>query len=100
MEGLRLPSRNVNGFLLRSRCRRLLRCLEVDRYLNIVANENSALVESLVPADPVVLAVQPAPHHEGEARISISVLGRAAELNRQLDRFRDTVQREVANNLI
>src|SRR5947209_8432455 len=55
-------------FLFRPRHWRLPRCLEIDRNLDVVSNEKSALVESRVPADAIVLAIQRRSHHEGDAR--------------------------------
>src|SRR4051794_30140989 len=43
----------LRKFLFRPRRWRLPRCLEIDRYLDVVSNEKSALIESLVPADAV-----------------------------------------------
>jgi hypothetical protein len=63
----------LREFLFRPRHWRLPRCLEIDRNLDVVSNEKSALIESLVPADAIVLAIQRRSHHEGDARTSVSV---------------------------
>jgi len=90
----------LREFLFRPRHWRLPRCLEIDRYLDVVSNEKSALIESLVPADAIIFAIQRRSHHEGDARTPVSVWDDAAGLDREHDPLRDPVQSELANNSI
>ena len=46
-----------HGFLFRRRHWRLPRCFEIDRCLEIISDEKSALVERLAPADAIVFAI-------------------------------------------
>src|SRR5438105_9785251 len=69
----------------RSRCRLHLLRLEVDGDVDVVAEEDAAVVEGFVPVDAVVLAIDRRGQREAGLVVAPRVAGEAEELDRERD---------------